>query len=192
MKTNHYFIILLSILFLGLGGYYLVHFGYYPVAFVNSKMILARSMNNDFVAAYQYYGNVLGAQGTDVKSEGFKRELHRQLLNRAIDNILIGGGLETIVGNDLAQLVENKLSAPNLKSKELADSVESLYGLSLPEFRELVLVPQAEREILEGRLTLQKKELSDWLTEARGLARVWILLPNLSWNGKEVVVATDK
>ncbi|TSC88841.1 MAG: Uncharacterized protein G01um10143_738 [Parcubacteria group bacterium Gr01-1014_3] len=191
MKTNHYFIILLSILFLGLGGYYLVHFGYYPVAFVNAKMILARSMNNDFVAAYQYYGNILGAQGTDVKSEGFKRELHRQLLNRAIDNILINGGLKTIVGNDLAQLVENKLSAPNLQSPELAESVESLYGVSLSEFRKMVLVPQAEREVLEGRLTLQKKELAVWLTDARALARVMILLPSLSWNGKEVVVNSE-
>ncbi len=192
MKINKYFIILLSILFLGLGSYYLVHFGYYPVAFVNAKMILARSMNNDFVAAYQYYGNVLAAQGADVKSEGFKRELNRQLLNRAIDNILIDGGLKTIVGNDLAQLVENKLSAPNLQSPELAQSVQSLYGLSLPEFRNLVLVPQAERELLEGRLTLEKKELAAWLNEARGLARVMILLPNLSWNGKEVVISAVK
>lgn len=191
MSTNKYFIILLSILFLGLGGYYLVHFGYYPVVFVNAKMILARSLHSDFVAAYQYYGNVLGAQGTDVKSEGFKRELHRQLLNRAIDNILIDGGLKTIVGNDLAQLVEKKLSAPNLSSPELAESVQSLYGLTLPEFRDLVLVPQAEREILEGRLTLEKKEISTWLSEARGLARVLILLPNLSWNGKEVIIATS-
>ncbi len=191
MKINKYFIIFLLILFLGLGSYYLVHFGYYPVAFVNAKMITARSLNNDFVAAYQYYGNVLVARGADVKSEGFKRELNRQLLNRAIDNILVNKGLEIIVGKDLAQIMENKLSAPNLSSAELAESVKNLYGLSLPEFRELVLVPQAEREVLEGRLTLQKKELTAWLNEARGLARVWILLPNLSWNGKEVVVATS-
>ena len=85
----------------------------------------------------------------------------------------------------LFRSVDNKVQEV-LKGKDVGKEIETLYGLSLDEFKERVLRPQAEREILVGRFFLENKSFDDWLKESK--AKIIILMPGLEWNGEKVVI----
>ena len=185
-KFQWYYLTFLVIVFAGLGFYYLVHFGFYPLAVINGSLVSARSFNEEFVLAYQYYARALAGQ-TDVSSKEFQKELRRATLNSLIQKALISAGLKEKVGNDLDSIVENKISAQKIDSQTLEQAARAVYGLSLADFKQMVLIPQAQREILEGRLTLEKKKFEDWLVEATQAAKVFILTPEFYWDKNKVV-----
>ncbi len=179
-----YKIIFLAIVFLGLGSYYFVRSGLYPVAIVNSTFIWSKSYREHYNAALIYYQNLFANYSKEemekVNIPDFLQELRRATLDKLIENVLIYGELENKVGKDLSSLVERKLPA-------FEDPASSVYGLSPAQFKEMVLVPQAQREILEGRLFLNKQTMDDWLLQARSSAKVFILSSSFTWNGSEVV-----
>jgi hypothetical protein len=69
---------------------------------------------------------------------------------------------------------------------ELRRAAEALYGMEFEIFVEEILAPQAEKDILAGRLYLQGKEFSDWLAEAKRSARVVLALEGFRWTGERV------
>ncbi len=54
-----------------------------------------------------------------------------------------------------------------MSDEDLLEAAETLYGASAGEFRGAVLVPQAEREILMGKLYLEGEKVEDWLAKER-------------------------
>jgi len=97
-----------------------------------------------------------------------------------IENVLIKSELKIKVGADLPALVKKKIPP-------FQESAAAVYGLTGAEFKELVLTPQAHRELLEGRLSLENADFQSWLHEARQNAAVYIFINGLKWNGTEVV-----
>lgn len=189
IKDNfqHFFLTFLAIIFVGLASYYVVHFGYYPIAIVNGNLVFARSLTDEYFVAYRYYANLLGPQNDRVASLEFKKELRRATLNDLIEKSLIGQELKNRVGRDLDSLVDNKIKIP-AKSDDVEKAANLLYGLSLADFREMVLVPKAQREILEGRLFLEKKNIEEWLVGAAENASVFILTPEFYWDKNRVAL----
>ena len=82
--------------------------------------------------------------------------------------------------------MENKIREA-LKDPDFPSAALTLYGLTSEGARRYLLVPQAEREILEGRLFLEQQELDAWLLAAKQAARVTLLIPGFSWNNGGVV-----
>ena len=76
----------------------------------------------------------------------------------------------------------------NIDEPALKHAAENLYGMTLVDFNEMILIPQARREILEGRLYLEKQNLDDWLAQALGSARVTILTPEFIWDNNKVAL----
>jgi hypothetical protein len=189
IKDNfqHFFLTFLAIIFVGLASYYVVHFGYYPIAIVNGSVIFSRSLTDEYFVAYRYYANLLGPQNEEVASLEFKKELRRAVLNDLIEKSLIRQELKTRVGKDLNSLVENKTKI-SAKGDDMEEAANLLYGLSLVDFREMVLVPKAQREILEGRLFLENKTIENWLAEAAENASVFILTPEFYWDKNRVAL----
>lgn len=188
-KFQWFYLTFLAIIFISLGAYYFVHFGYYPAAIVNFDFIMTSSLNEEYAVVFRYYSKILANQGgVDINSVDFRRELRRAALNDLVEKSLIRQELKNRVGRELAILVENKINFAEIDGKRLEEAAEVLYGLGLADFKEMVLVPQAQREILEGRLYLEKKSISDWLTEAAGSARVTILTPEFSWDKNRVAL----
>ncbi|MDO8466529.1 MAG: SurA N-terminal domain-containing protein [bacterium] len=183
MSLEKYFTTFLLILFVGLGAYYMVHFGYYPVAIVNSSLVTANRFETEYAVAYHYYLRALGSnKDSDPRSRGFKRELRRAVLEDLVDQSLIKNDLVFRVGKDLPEIVENKImTAQKIDLKTIEETAKMLYGLSLADFKSLVLVPQAQKEILQGRLFLEKKDYEKWLQEAKKNAKVFIVTPEFYW-----------
>lgn len=182
-KFQFFYLTFLAIIFAGLAAYYLIHFGYYPVAMVNSDLISAKTLNEEFAAALRYYSAALkGKDRINIESREFRREIRRATLSDLIDKSLIYKEAKNRVGNDLDNLVNNKIDQQLVNRKNVEDAAKLLYGLNLADFRELVLIPQARKEILEGRLFLEKKDFDSWLSEAEKNAKVFIITPEFYWN----------
>ncbi len=183
MSLQRYFTTFLLILFVGLGAYYLVHYGYYPVAVVNSQIITANRFEIEYAVAYNYYVRALSVSNdTDPRTREFKKELRRAVLDNLLEQALVRQDLSSRVGKDLNKIVQGKiLNSQKIDPKTLEETARVIYGLDLSEFESLVLVPQAQKEILQGRLFLEKKEYDQWLQEAKKNAKVFIITPEFYW-----------
>ncbi len=178
------------IVFVSLGAYYFVRFGYYPVAIINFRLITASALNEEYAVVYRYYAGAVLLPGKNVEMESleFKKELRRATLQDLIEKSLISQELEKRVGRDLVGIVEKKINFSTDNKQNLEEAARLLYGLNLADFKEMILAPRAEREILEGRLFLEKKNLDEWVAEATGDARVFILTPEFFWKDGSVVL----
>lgn len=182
-----------SLMILGLSAYFFVSNGLYPVAVVNFNFITAADMQKDYVAAYKYFENVAMTYGKDVsdqtalESENSKKEVKRATLEKLITDFLIYIEAKRKFGNDLDSITE-KIIKENVDLSKMENPVKQLYGLSLDEFKEVVLVAQARREVLEGRMFTEKQNFDDWLKAEKGRASVFILMSGFDWNSEGVVV----
>lgn len=164
----------------------------YPPALVNWQPISVASFSEDFKTAIYYYQKAVEVYNKSdtavMNSAEIKEEIKRAILDKSIENILILKELKKHLSEDeLEQMVKDKISGI-LEGKDIAKQVKTLYDLSLDEFRERILEPEAKMEILEARLLLENKNFNDWLREAKKQAKVVILLPGFEWNGEKVVI----
>ena len=174
------------------GIFYLISSRSYPVAVVNFSSIGYASFKKDTAAATRYYAKALETynkgQANLVNAPDVRREIEKAVLDRLIENNLIDKELRKIMkSSDIENIINNKIEQATA-GVDISKEVETLYGLTIADFKENVLKPQARRDALEGRFILENKNMSDWLKEARTKARVLILIPNFSWNGEEVIV----
>lgn len=174
------------------GGYLIVS-KTYPVALVNSRPIALKSFEKDLSASVNYYKKILetyrgsssGAFSLDLKT---RNEIKRLLLEKLIEESLIHSELERRLSEkEIKDIVGRKIEEAAANA-DLEKGAEILYGFSLEEFKEKVLAPQAEREILEARLFLEKENLDDWLKKEKAAANVMIFIGGFYWNGEGVVV----
>ena len=175
----------LTIIFFGLGLYYLAQGGIYPMAIVNNTIISKRDFIKNYQAAAVYYRNALKTYaGKEIKGKSaneFMLELKRAVLDSLIENVLIYSELKNQVGDQLTALLEDKIP-PFKESAAL-----TVYGLNAADFKEIVLAPQARKEILENQLSLKNKNLDDWLKSARKSAKVYLFTFRVNWDGEGVV-----
>jgi hypothetical protein len=173
-------------------GFYLIITGSYPVAFVDWHPITLKSFKKDYAMAFVYYRKSLETYDKDqlpvLDSSDIQREIKRTVLEQLIQNSLIRQELEKqMKSKDLKKMIDNKIQEA-LKGKDIEKQVKTLFGLSLDAFKESVLKPQAEKEILNGRLFLENKNFDDWLKELEVKAKITVLLSDLEWKNGEVVL----
>lgn len=172
----------------GLTSFYLINSGLYPVAFVNFHTISAKTLEKDYDAALRYFHNALLTYGSDpsiLEQKDSKKEIKRAALNKLITDRLIYKEVKKRLGRDLNNITE-KIISQNVDSSKLEQAVKEIYGLRLDEFKKQVLVAQAHREILEGRMFMNDENFDEWLKNIIGSAKVIILLPELYWDGEKV------
>ena len=183
-------LIFLALMVSGFAVFIAARNGVYPVALVNSQIISARDLEKDYNAALRYFHNAILTYGSDpaiLEKEDSKKEIRRATLNKLVTDILISQEAEKRLGRELSDVTE-KIISQNLNSQNLEKAVSEIYGLGLEDFKKQILVSQAHREILEGKMFANKENFDQWLADASGKARVVILLPDFSWDGKQVVV----
>ncbi len=174
------------------GILYLVLLQQYPIASVNWHLIALKSFEKDYTAAISYYRNLLETydknQAPVIDSPEIQQEISRAVLERSIESVLIDQELKKqLKAGELRQLLDKRIQEV-LNGKDIEEEVKVLYGLSMQDFKERILEPEAEREILTGRLFLENKNFENWLEEAKKQAQVTILLSNLKWDGNGVVM----
>ena len=164
----------------------------YPVALVNWQLISFQTFKKDSAAAIYYYQKALETYSKNdiavINSSEVKQEIERAVFDKLIENVLIHQELrKRLKNNELERMVENKIEE-TIKGKNIEKEVKILYDLSLDEFKERLLKPQAEQEILASRLLLENKNFDEWLKEVKSKAKVIILLPNFKWKDGQVMI----
>ena len=132
--------------------------GYYPIAIVGNRIVLARAFWKNYEAAEIYYGNLertYGASSTIVSANG---EFEKLVLEALVEGSLIHTEALRELGGDLSYLIEEKLGKFESDAR-LKEAAAAVYGLNAYDFKNEILVPQAEREILSGRLFLKGEGL---------------------------------
>ena len=179
--------------------FYIIRVEAYPGLLVNGHLIRYGDARTDWNIALHYYDMINQAE-TNITGTAYKASSHEEIeaavLDTLVQTALINKELSKRIGeSDLENMIQRKIDE-SLKGDNLEAKVQALYGLSLDAFKERVLKPQAETEILESRMILENTSstsvdggFSNWLREERVRARVIILLPGFSWNGKEVVIS---
>ncbi len=195
-------LLFLLVIFIGITAYYFIHLGHYPVAIVNGSLITAKDLNDANTVATRYYISTLAGENlveqalaihteSDPTSPVIQQELRRATLQDLIDKSLISSELNNRIGRGLNSAVASRLNDVNADNEIVAEAAKLLYGLDFASFKEMVLVPQAERELLEGRLFLEQEKLDSWLASAEIAARVIILTPEFSWDKNKVVLRSQ-
>lgn len=164
----------------------------YPIALVNWQPISLKSFKKDALIAVSYYQKALETydknQAVVMNSKEVKQEIERAVLDKLIEDNLIQRELEKrLKNNELEKMVNDKIEEA-LKGKDIGKEVETLYGVSLDEFKERFLKPQARREILESRLQLENQELNNWLKEIKSKTKAMIFLPGFGWSGEQIII----
>lgn len=183
-----FFVVLVSMVVLGLSAFYLIRLGFYPVAMVEGRFIGARRFEEAVGVAYHYYVKGLGSQASkEIQEQLTYEELRRATLDKLIEEELVLRELKNRVGSDLSDIVESKLNNLDFSAPDFEKAVLALYGLSVQRFKEMVLVPKAREEVLEGRIFKDgSKDLIAWLKDRKQKARVTVFAPDLRWDDNKV------
>lgn len=170
----------LAIIVTGLGLYYVVRAGWYPVAMVNGSLISARWLERHVESALQYYSVLLETYGVrDLSSDqrtALVNDVRRASLDKIIEDTLIYQELRKRTDNSLTERVAAALP------KQIDPAASALYGLNESRFREMVLKPQAYRELWEAEFASERMNLKEWLAEQKKDASVFIIADGLSWS----------
>jgi hypothetical protein len=171
--TNRMRITLLSGAILGFGvAVWIFHL--YPVMIVDGQMLSLRRFEKLSTAATYYYTHateLYASKGVLLK-EMTPEERNAEVLSAFVDRVIIHQELLRRAGSETDRLVKNRLALS--VSSGLQDASVILSGLSYADFTDEVLLPQAERDVLAGRLFADGMTLDGWLTDARKKASVHI------------------
>lgn len=196
MSFRSSLIIFFGLLIVGLSSYFTVHNGWYPVAIVDFQFVSASTFEKDYQAAIHYFTNALLTYGTSkldpsiLKAENTRQEIRRAALEKIVIDAIIWKEARKEFGNNLDITVEN-LIVKNVQLSNLAEAADTLYGMTLDEFKERIVVAQARRELLESRKFTEKTDFKAWLATASQDAKVIILVPHLKWNGTGVEITSS-
>ncbi|MEK7590473.1 MAG: hypothetical protein AAB454_02055 [Patescibacteria group bacterium] len=185
MKSKKFIITFLSLISGGLVIYFIASNGWYPIAIVNGKFITEQNVRKEYSAAARYYVEAFNVkQGAGL----FRKEIRRAVLDKLIENVLIYDGLKERLGGDVTNAVSEKLQNLNMNEAQVGEATAVLYGLTFQEFKDIILIPQATKEILEVYLSEEKKDIGGWLKEARAGASVTLLIKEFSWKDSQLMI----
>jgi len=183
--------IILFVIFMlsGTGSYFAVQNGWYPIALVNFDIITKKSVEKDSAAAFRYFQNALLTSGSDpgqLERPESKKEIRRAVLDKLIADSLIYQELQSKFPREFQGIAEKNINQFIQDNDNVEQGAKLLYGLEWPDFKERVLLPQAYREILEGRMFLNNENFNDWLAKERASARVIVFMPGLKWENGSI------
>lgn len=187
LREYKMYFIFFSAILVGLLALLLVSAGYYPIGFIDGHVISAKKFMKNYTAASLYYENAYKTYQPLLTQNPHltQTDLQVSVLDQLVENTLIEDELRKELGGDFTALLQNKMNTLN-EDPALPKVVSTLYGMNIDDFRTEILTPQAERELLIGRLFLQGKNIDTWLMNAKKASSIRIFSGQLYWNGMEV------
>jgi hypothetical protein len=165
--------------------------GAYPLAIVNGRVIWASTFRAYVASALAYQQaarDTYGSTSTPLLAASARGEtaLGAAALDELLAQELIAQGLEELVGENAPRLGDQKLA--DLQDQAgLSGAARALFQLDPAAFTDAILRPQAEREVLAGRLFIEGATLEDWVAARRKEARVRLLTGSYRWDGERVL-----
>ncbi len=181
MHHHNFKIGLVVLLFLGLSSFYVVHYGFYPIAIMNGEIVLARDYYQIVNSGYVFYTSALATYQKVKLSVPDANKLYQDITKASFDKLIEQKLIdkEFLLRNGISgkALVDKTLLS--IKNDNLKEPVAKLYGLTLPEFKKIILEPQAKRELLIEDFKVRQENFNDWLNNAKNNVRLRVLIPGL-------------
>lgn len=191
MRTHHFYIGLVGLVIIGGGIFYIVHYRQFPTAVINGSMIFADEFERVAFSALQFYVKSTEATKrralTQEEVDALYSEIRRATLDKLMSERLVDNELARRFGGNVEEMAGEKLVVAD--TERLRDVIAPLYGMTFEEFRMLLLLPEAKREVLNDALRDESRSAESWLNDARRNARVIMLLPNLVWKNGGVEIS---
>ena len=190
IANRRVFIVFLSIVAAGILLFTVVSGGYYPIGMVDRTFIMSRQFRKDYRAISLSYWNTVKLYQPESENEQAmpkSTDVQAAVLDRLIETILVRAAVKDELGDDFDRLLANKVDKfdgdAELQAKSLA-----LYGLAFPDIKQEILVPQAEQDLLSGRLFMRGETLETWLLEAKKKSTVRIFSKTFHWEDGKVKI----
>ena len=130
--------IFFGFLAIGLGSYFTIHNGWYPVAIVDFRFVSASTLEKDYQAAIRYFANAFLTYGTAdpriLEQGSAQQEIRRAALEKIILDAIILKEARTQFGKGLEATVED-LIVKNIDVDKITEAAETLYGLTFEDFK---------------------------------------------------------
>jgi len=179
-----YLFIIISVVW----GYFYYHNEAFPIAFVNWDIISQKDFNDYYRLSFNYLNktiNVYNSESKAMENETTIKEIKAAVLDKLIENSLIYKEAKSKIGKDL-EIIANQKIENALKDKNIEEAINTLFESSLTDYIQKELVPQAYKEILQGRMALNNEDFESWLTLAKTNAKILILIPGYSWDEQKI------
>lgn len=155
--------------------------GFYPVAVVEGSPIFAETWKKAEEAAKDFVASQNRATTEDYTL--VLADIRRNTLTFLIeDAILRQEGEKLIRGFDRlsrARMLEAMQSGGDLKN-----AAKLVYGLTLPEFQDLVLLPQARRDTAREILAERRIDFDQWFAGVKKNKKVRLWFVSFTWDGQ--------
>jgi hypothetical protein len=160
-----------------------------PAAIVNYNFISQTDVNNYYNMSKNYLVLVSNSDSDMqiLEATSTQKEIKRAVIEKLIENKLIYNEAKKRAGNDLESIANQKIQNA-LNGNDISDAINKMFGISVDSYIKEELKPDAYKEILQGRMTLTGENFDNWLENAKNNAKVLILLPGYSWDGKNVKI----
>lgn len=164
-----------------------------PVALINNKIITKHEYESVATALRNYYKQAEATylEGDIVKIANDEYELRKETLNYFINKTIIHNELKNRLSNNYDKILNNKIE--NIRKKEnFIAAVHTLYSINDSEITNLVLIPLAEKELLDGQLFLEKNTIDSWLENERIKSNVKLFIKGFNWqDGNIEIIKND-
>lgn len=156
------YLVFALLIVIALGLIYFFYTGWYPVALVDSQPVWAWQWQKEYQSALSYYRDAVDPS-----------ELKSASLDGLIENRVIKKGFEALLGDEGQLLLDEKISV-YLNNDKLEGAADALFGLSMSEFADLILAPQARREIIQESLKKENRDFEQWLKSQKENTKIYI------------------
>ena len=178
------YIILIGLVFLGFGALNLIRIGWYPIALVNSQLVWGSTVEKEYASAIKYYSQMLHTyKGEDVGKKQIKKikqEIRQATLDKIIEKIIISNNSSELIGDKKPKLIAAKVKK-YLQDPKLKAAASALFNLSFNDFKTVILIPQAERELLEEQFSSENRDFNNWLKNQKKKAKVYLFTKEYTW-----------
>ncbi len=178
--------LLLSLPTLGI----LIFFGLYPIVLVDNSPIFSITWKTANRAAQSFTNTQAKAQ-PEGKAIDFKSTQNSELLLELRRGTLTFLIEDNIMAHDGRALVKDFDTITQTRAQEGLGqvtnvSIKELYGLSRNEFFQLVLLPQARRDVLGEVFKASNANFQNWLDEAKRQKSIRLFFIPFRWDGEQV------
>ncbi len=158
----------------------------YPVALVNGSPVWYRTWERSLGGTAHALAVQARANNTPFTPDALLiSAVRKETLSSLIENkIIISQGRVLVSQFDTE--TEKRVAKAVGGSPNIEKGAQFMYGFSAANFHDLILLPQARREVVHEELMRVNISFDAWLSGDKKKSRVHIFLPDMQWTGDDI------
>jgi len=187
-KTKGVFIAVIVVAVVALILCAMVAFEWYPIGIVEGNLLFAREYHARYELAYNYYDALSKASQASADEQDLEYTLRAASIEAMIDDVFVAKKLEQDFGRkELKTKIEQRIEEA-WSDEQLRNDLQTLLKVSDSRIKSYFIAEQARYELLNGQLSLEGKNLFEWMDEQRKSARVKLFLKGFTWTQDGVTI----